>query len=357
MDNEPDSNFNSITEEEKNIKKEKKILNLSLIGCGIFLAAEIICAIATHSMAILMDCVYDIADMVMVGPFLVLVPLLYKPTTTNRPYGFSQVESLFVLIKYIVLLVVEAMLIKESIQTIIHGGNDVSADVIAVFEIGVSAGCLVMYLFLRHFQKAFSSPGVEAELFIWKLDAMSTLGVAFGFLINLGISHTQFAWICPYVDPFIAIVVAVALAKEPISMIIESIRNLILFAPEQDVLDKIHLISKEKCDLFNTTITYIDVIKTGRKYWIEVYFELDREYIDVARLKTLDAELEKALIEELDDAWLEMIPDVEEFRDIAPAKLPTRRQERVAYVEGKAKKKNEKSLKKQHQNTGKEIKF
>lgn len=356
MDTESEFNNNNLTEDELNIKREKKILNLSVIGCIVFLVAEIVCAIATHSLAILMDCIYDMADLVMVGPFLLLVPLLYKPTTTTRPYGFSQVESLFILIKYLVLLGVEVVLIWQSVMKIIQGGNDVSSHTIAIFEVAVSAGCVFMYLFLRRYEKKFTSPGIKAELFIWRLDSMSTLGVGLGFLINIGIGKTALAWICPYVDPAIAIIIAVALAKEPISMVIESVRNLILFAPDQEVMDKINAISKEKCDIFDTKITYIDVIKTGRKYWVEVYFETDRETIDVAKLKTLDAELEKALIEELEDAWLEMIPDVEEFRDIAPAKLPSRRQERIAYVEGQEKKKSEK-LQKKHQNEGREIKL
>ena len=99
------------------IKAEKYVLNISLAGSIIFLIAEILCAVFTHSMAILMDCVYDIAQLVMIGPFLILVPLLYKPATEKRPYGYSQVESLFIMIKYLALLIIEAILVKESLIT------------------------------------------------------------------------------------------------------------------------------------------------------------------------------------------------------------------------------------------------
>lgn len=328
------------------LSREKLILNVSLAGSVAFLIAEIVCAWVTHSMSVLMDCVYDIADLVMIGPFLVLVPLLYKPTTEKRPYGYAQVESLFVLIKYIILLGVDVVLVISCIKSIAGGGNDVESGVVAAFEIGVSTACFFMFLLLRYLEKRFTSPAVKAELFIWRLDAMSTLGVGAGFLVNHFIADTSIGWVCPYVDPGIAIAIAVILAKEPVDMITESIRNLILFAPKKEIMDQIDAVVHEKCSIYGTKVTGIDVIKTGRMYWIEVYFDTDRDFIDVAGLKALDMELEKALEETFDDVWLEMIPDVEEFRNVTPARRPERRQEKIAYVEGREKKKDEKKQKK-----------
>ena len=108
---------------DKKLNTEKRILNLSLTGSILFLLAEIFFAIYTGSKAVLMDCVYDIADLVMIGPFIVLVPLLYKPMTERKPYGFAQVESLFVLIKYCILLGVDVVLVLNCVQTILSGGN------------------------------------------------------------------------------------------------------------------------------------------------------------------------------------------------------------------------------------------
>lgn len=334
--------------EQANIKKEKKILNISLSGSILFLVAEIICAFATGSMAILMDCVYDIAQLVMIGPFLILVPLLYKPVTEKRPYGYAQVESLFILIKYLMLLVIEGVLIIGSVKTILEGGNEVESNILAIFELGVSLTCIIMFFTLKHFAKKFSSPAVKAELFIWRLDSLSTFSVGIGFLVNSLIGKTAISWICPYVDPAIAIIIAVVLAKEPIEMIIESIRNLVLFAPEKEILDRIESVCRGKCMLYDTEVTFVDVIKTGRTYWIEVYFDTHKDYIDVAKLKALDLDLEKTLADEFEDVWLELIPDVEQFRGVEPAKLPSRRQDRVAYIESKEKKKTEKRIKGTH---------
>lgn len=335
-------NTGSISEEDTlAVKKEKRILNVSLAGSIVFLVAEVLCAWFTGSMAILMDCVYDIVQLIMIGPFLILVPLLYKPVTEKRPYGYAQVESLFILLKYLALLVIEAILVKESIAAIIEGGNEVASGVIGVFELCVSATCFVMFFLLKRMGKNVNTPAVQAEKFIWRLDSMSTLGVGLGFLANMFIGTTSLSWICPYVDPAIAIIIAVVLAKEPIQMIVESVRNLILFSPPEDVVNKAVEISKETCSEYGMKVTFIDIIKTGRTYWIEVYFDTNTEVINVANLKALDTELEKKLEDALEDVWLELIPDVEEFRSVKPAK-PSRRPDRVKYVEVKEKKKSEK---------------
>ena len=79
---------------ENKLKYEKYIMNISLIGSVLFMIAEGVMAFWTRSHSILMDCIFDLTDLIMIGPFLLLVPLLYKPVTERRPYGFAQVESL-----------------------------------------------------------------------------------------------------------------------------------------------------------------------------------------------------------------------------------------------------------------------
>lgn len=326
---------------DNKLKTEKRILNLSLTGSIIFLLAEIFFAIYTGSKAVLMDCVYDIADLIMIGPFIVLVPLLYKPMTERRPFGFAQVESLFVLIKYCILLGVDVVLVLNCVKTILSGGNEVDASMLAVFELAVSAGCVLMYLILRRFQKKYSSPSIKAELFIWKLDALSTLGVGCAFVLNLILLHTPLSFICPYVDPGIAIILAIVLIREPTEMIIESLRSLVLFAPDSEIKEKIEELSEDVLVAEGCEITGIDVIKTGRKLWVEVYFLPAGNTIDLGRLKTLHREINDRAEAAFDSISVDLLPDMEEYRVVKPEEAKARRNELIRYMAEKEKRKTQ----------------
>lgn len=102
------------------LKTEKRILKLSFVGSILFVLAEGIMAWLTHSHSLLTDCLFDAADLIMIGPFLVLIPLLYKPVTEKHPYGYSQVESLFLLVKYSVLLALTCDLLVENVKLVLE---------------------------------------------------------------------------------------------------------------------------------------------------------------------------------------------------------------------------------------------
>lgn len=334
---------------DTNLKTERKILNISLAGSILFLLAEIFFAVYTGSKAVLMDCVYDIADLVMIGPFIVLVPLLYKPMTERRPYGFSQVESLFVLIKYCILLGVDVVLVLNCVKSILSGGNEVDASMLAIFELAVSAGCVTMYIVLSKFQKKYSSPSIKAELFIWKLDAFSTLGVGCAFVLNLILLQTKFAFICPYVDPGIAIILAIVLIKEPIEMIVDSLRSLVLFAPNREIREKVESICREVMSRDGHEITSVDIIKTGRKVWAEIYFLPLGNMIDLIKLKDLHREILQKVKDEFDSVYVDLLPDMEEYYVVKPEEVTARRNELIKYMEEKEKKNSERSANKKRE--------
>ena len=76
---------------------EKRILRISFVMSCMLSAVEVAAAIAFRSQTVLMDAIFDSAELIMMGPFLVLVPLLYRPVNERHPYGYAQVESLFLI--------------------------------------------------------------------------------------------------------------------------------------------------------------------------------------------------------------------------------------------------------------------
>ena len=321
-----------------NLKLEKKILNISFIGSLLFLIAEIIISIITKSHSVFTDVIFDCFDLLMIGPFLLLIPLLYKSETEKRPYGYSQIESLFIMFKTGALIVISVLLIINNFFLILNGGNSVDASLLAVFELCVSFTCIIMYFVLSKLSKNYSSPSIDAELYIWKLDSYSTLGVGLAFLIQIILENTNYAFIGNYIDPTIAIILAVLLLKEPLGLFTESIHNLILFAPPKETRNKIKNTIAEVLEKENCYINFLDIIKTGRKLWVEVYFVKKEDIISINKLRKLHDEIYDKLKDEYDDLYIELIPDIEKVK-AANIKKMNRRPDKVNYLSKKNKKK------------------
>ena len=301
---------------QRQLKSENKILRISFVGSTLFLLSECLAAFFTHSQAVLMDCVYDLVDLAMLGPFMILVPKLYKPVTERWPYGFAQIESLFIIIKCGLLLFLDIQLLTDSVALILDGGHIVNAGAVAAFELFVSVSCVAMYLVLRNMNRHFSSPTVNAELYIWKLDAYSTGGVGLAFLIQLILQFTPLSFVVPYIDPAIAIFMALILAREPIMMIWDAVKSLILAAPGKDVMEQIRSKAEDILKGYDLYIDVLDVVKTGRKIWVDVYITQKDDMLSISSLKLAHDEIVARLKPEYQDVFVELIPEIE------PDKLP-----------------------------------
>lgn len=301
---------------QRQLKSENKILRISFVGSTLFLLSECLAAFFTHSQAVLMDCVYDLVDLAMLGPFMILVPKLYKPVTERWPYGFAQIESLFIIIKCGLLLFLDIQLLTDSVALILDGGHIVNAGAVAAFELFVSVSCVAMYLILRNMNRHFSSPTVNAELYIWKLDAYSTGGVGLAFLIQLILQFTPLSFVVPYIDPAIAIFMALILAREPITMIWDAVKSLILAAPGKDVMEQIRSKAEDILKSYDLYIDFLDVVKTGRKIWVDVYITQKDDMLSISSLKLAHDEIVARLKPEYQDVFVELIPEIE------PDKLP-----------------------------------
>lgn len=293
---------------------EKKVLRLSFIGSCLLSGSEIIMAFILRSYAVMMDGIFDSAELVMMGPFLVLVPLLYKPVNERHPYGYSQVESFFLIIKYSVLLALMLLLINTNVHVIMSGGNRVNPSMIAVYEMLLGAASVFMYFMLAHISRKYESPTVHAELYLWKTDIVGSCGIAVAFLAQYVLGDTVLAAFAPYMDSAVAIVMSVLLLREPVSEIVRGFKQMLLFSPPEDVMRRVHEVVNKNLEGLPYRATFIDVIQTGRKTWIEVYLKenLDTSLIDVRHWTKMREYVIEDLKDDFDQIYVEFIPDLSE---------------------------------------------
>lgn len=295
---------------KEKMNHEQRLLHLTVAAGILFSVIEVMMAIYTNSQAVLMDSIYDGAEAVVLALMVFLVPLLYRPYSERKPYGYAQLESFFLLGKGGFLAAVTIGLIVGNIQMIVNGGNHVNQGLIGWFELFLAGLSAVILIALLIMNRRVDSPLIQAELLGWKIDVCSSIGVAAAFLCASFLSDTPFAWLSPYVDQIIAIVIAMIMLPQPWRMMKDAFRSLILFAPEEAVTQRIRKLADHEFERYSYEPTFYNIIQTGRKLWVEIYIRNDTNMINVAQLAAIQKQLSSSLQDIYDDVYVEITPDI-----------------------------------------------
>lgn len=292
-------------------QSEKRALNLSLAGGAIFVALEFFMAIYTGSQAVLLDSFYDGVELIMILISLTIIPLLYKPSNEKHPFGYLQVESLFVVIKGFTMSAVTVGLIINNISIMFQGGRHVAFSVIAYFELFVCILSILVVFLLRRMNHSMNSPIVNMEIQEWRIDATASISMAIAFFLPMFFKGPLFAAFMPYLDQVIAVALSLFMLPAPIKAVITGLRDLFLLAPEEETVDRIKEIITPILDAYGYHKLYFDIVRTGRKLWISVYITFDRDEISVSRFKIVQNFVIEALKKEYQDFYFELLPDIE----------------------------------------------
>ena len=294
-------------------EKERRAICFSLIAGIILLVIGIIMAIKTDSKAMLADALYDSIDIIIVILTLFLVKLYHAPVSEKKPFGFSQLESFFLLIKIFMILALNVSIIINAVISIINGGKEINVITVSLFQFILFIGNLIVWLIIRNINKKINSPTVKAEVVAWKFDMIYSFGMAFAFFVIQALKETNFKSIIPYFDQVVVIISSIIMLPEVFKVLKENITSVLLFAPNKDLTDEIKSIIEKNLLNTNMKILHYDIIKTGRKTWISSYFKSSDNIVDITQSKEITTKCSEELNKRIGNIYFELIPDVENY--------------------------------------------
>ena len=288
-------------------RKEKTILRLSFAAGLAFALAELIFAIYSHSQSALTDAVYDASELVFIALLLFLTPLFHKPVSEKHPYGYFQVESIFLIVKGVMMLSVTLGVGVEVIESALSGGNPVDDLQVSLFQLCLGVASVVIYVIMRGVNKNSSSPTVEAELMGWRLDIGYSLGMSLAFFASSFLVKTPLAFIAPYFDQIIAVLVMVFMLPESVKMLWSSVRDIFLFSPDEELVEQIKQTCTESLEHYAFSPVFFDITRTGRHLWVAVYFKVSSATLAVEQLKKATEEVNQKISSQLEECTCELI--------------------------------------------------
>lgn len=292
-------------------KREKSAMSVSLYGNLVFVIIELVMALVTGSQAVLLDAVYDSVEFCMLLPSIFLIPLLYKPSNEEHPFGYMQIETIFVVVKGITMTAVTFGLIFNNINLMLHGGHIVSFHTVAGFELFACILGIIVTVYLYYKNKQMESPLVNMEMQGWRIDSFISLGMTVAFLLPMLIPFDWFQHIVPYLDQLITIVLSLVMIPTPIHTVITGIRDLMLIPPEEETIDDIKETIEPIIGVYGHKNLYYDIVRTGRKLWISVYISFEKDIVSLSKFKQLQDQCIKALASKYSDFYFELLPDIE----------------------------------------------
>ena len=288
-------------------RKEKTILRLSFVAGLAFALVELIFAIYSHSQSALTDAVYDASELVFIALLLFLTPLFHKPVSEKHPYGYFQLESIFLIVKGVMMLSVTLGVVVEVIESALSGGNPVNDLQVSLFQLCLGVASVVIYVIMRRVNKNSSSPTVEAELMGWRLDIGYSLGMSLAFFASSFLVKTPLAFIAPYFDQIIAVLVMVFMLPESVKMLWSSVRDIFLFSPDEELVEQIKQICTESMENYAFSPVFFDITRTGRHLWVAVYFKVSSATLAVKQLKKATEEVNQKISSQLEECTCELI--------------------------------------------------
>lgn len=159
-------------------------------------------------------------------------------------------------------------------ETMFSGGNQVDKGQVSLFQFCLGAVSFLILMIMKLMSRKVYSPTVNAEILGWKLDVAYSLGMSIAFFIAKELKYTPLAFISPYFDQIVAIAIMIFMIPESIKMLIETFRELFLFSPEQETVDKTKKCSGSILQDYAFNPVFYDIARTGRKLWVSIYFQV-----------------------------------------------------------------------------------
>ena len=305
---------------KKNLNREKSAMSVSMYGNLLFVILELAMAVYTSSQAVLLDAVYDGIEFFMLLPSVLLIPLLYKPSNEKHPFGYMQIETLFLVVKGITMTAATLGLITNNLNLLFHGGHMPAFGTVAYFELFACVLGIAVTFYLKRKNRNLNSPLITAEMDGWRMDSVISLGMAAVFFLPSFVPFPWFRPLVPYLDQIITIVLSMIMLPVPIKTVVSGIRDLILIPPEAETVQEIRTIVEGALGNHHFSKIQHEIVKTGRKLWISTYITLEGDEISLVKFQEAQARCIAALSQVYSDFYFELLPDIQFSEDQLPAK-------------------------------------
>jgi predicted Co/Zn/Cd cation transporter (cation efflux family) len=293
---------------------EQGVLRLSIAASLAVALGAVAFGLYANSSLIIFDGIYGLIDVVMTWLSLLVVRLISLSTNVDAlqsrlnqrfTMGFWHLEPIVLGVSGTLMIGAALYAAVNAVNALMSGGREIALGPAIVFAVLSLIGEAAMTLFIRRANRSIGSDFVGLDAKNW----MVATAMSAAYLIAFGggwlLRGTPWAWIVPYIDPAILLVVCAFVVVAPLGTVRRALSDILLITPVdlQSHVDEVAraIVAKHG---FLEHRSY--VAKVGRGEQIELFFVVPandppRPLVEWDQLRD---EIGEALGEESTDRWL-----------------------------------------------------
>jgi len=213
--------------------RKRRAAALSIVSNVVLIALKLVAGVVTGSVAVITEAVHSGIDLIASCVAYVSVRKAGEPADEEHRYGHEKIENLAAAIEGMLILVGSGIIVVESLRRLIAGGT-VEHLGFGIAVIGFSAAAnLAVSAVIARTAHATASPALAGDAAHLRTDAYTSLAVLAGLAL---VELTGAEWL----DPVVALLVAGAIVRAGVRLLMGSSRALVDEALPEDERAAIH---------------------------------------------------------------------------------------------------------------------
>tara|TARA_Y100001960_G_C14776365_1_gene883404 strand:- start:175 stop:1092 length:918 start_codon:yes stop_codon:yes gene_type:complete len=256
-------------------KIEKNLLKFSVISAIGFALLGFIWGFAINSQMLIFDGIYSFISVILSGISLYVADFIKKEDDDQFQFGRAQIEPIAIVFKSLAIFSICLYAFINAIKDIANGGSSTNIESAILYSIIATLACLISWLFISlKMKKVKNSNLLMVEKYQWLMDTLLSSAVLIGFVIAFFLKETKYEYLIKYIDPTMVVIVTLYFFKMPITTLKNSLKELLLMAPEPD--SEISIKIDNICQVIRRKYSFDEVVtrvaKTGRELSLEISF-------------------------------------------------------------------------------------
>jgi cation diffusion facilitator family transporter len=287
---------------------EKRGLWLSIIGALFMAGLGIGFALLTSSNAVLLDGLFSLIGFAIGLVSLRVATLVRRPDDELYHFGYAAYEPMLNLTKGLLMAFVTIFALVSAVEVALHGGRQIQAGWASVYAWIAAAGCFTIAIRQRMLSRRTASPLLAVDSKNWLIDGLMSVAVGIAFLVAVFLVDTSYAYLLPYADPAVVIILVVLSLPIPFKIIRDNWNQMLGRAPDEALQQKARAAVARVLEASEEYDTKIRMDQLGRLTYLQLYVVVKgSQDPDVSRLDRCRAAVYDALKDDFDNLALDVI--------------------------------------------------